>query len=82
MPELNPKNAERWITSYFDSPHTVHIGAGALGAALTWVVGSMELAFSQPPMWVSAAMGVGVSAVTYGLDICATTLYEWYSRDE
>jgi hypothetical protein len=74
MQDVNPKNAERWINSYFDFPHTIHCGAGALGAVGMWVVGALDVAFSQPPTWVYVAAGAGVSAVTYAIDMGVTTL--------
>jgi len=74
MDDINPKNARRWVRSYFDSPHTVHLGAGALGAAAMWTVGALDIAFGQPPVWVYVAAGAGVSAVTYGVDAALTTL--------
>jgi hypothetical protein len=74
MQNVNPKNAKRWVNSYFDSPHTVHIGFGLIGAVGMWTIGALDMAFGQPPIWVYPAAGAGVSAVTYGLDMCITTL--------
>lgn len=82
MPEINPKNAQRWVNSYFDSPHTVHLGFGALGAVAMWTIGALDVAFSKPPMWVYLAAGAGVSGLTYAIDICASSLYQIIAADE
>lgn len=82
MPEVNPKNAERWVNSYFDSPYTAHLGFGALGAAGMWVVGALDIAFGQPPWWVYVASGAGVAGVTYAVDATVSSLARWLSSDE
>jgi len=79
MPVLNEKNAKRLINSYFDNPHTVHIGVGALGVVAFWIVGQLDLAFAAPPKWIFALVFIGVGGLSYGVDICVTSLIEWFS---
>lgn len=81
MPDVNPRNAERWVQSYFDSPHTVHLSFGALAAVVMWIVGALEMAFSQPPTWVYVASALAVSGLTYTVDMSVTTLYDRYVSD-
>lgn len=81
MPDLTPETAERWVQSYFDSPHTVHLSLGAAAAVGMWVVGALQVAFSQPPTWVYVGSALAVSGITYGIDVAATSLYAWYARD-
>lgn len=80
MPDVNPKNARRWINSYFDSPYTVHLGFAALAAVAMWVLGQLDIAFGTPPVWIYVATGAGVGGVTWGLDVCLSSLYKWLSR--
>lgn len=80
MQNVNPKNTKRWINSYFDSPHTVHVGFGLIGAVGMWTIGALDVAFGQPPAWVYVAAGAGVSAVTYAVDAGVTTIINAIQR--
>lgn len=80
MKRVNPKNTRRWINSYFDSPHTIHLSIGAAVAVGMWIVGALDVGFGAPPQWVFVATFFAAGGLSYTVDATLTTLYEWYSQ--